>query len=87
MRFAKSAGATTIGLTDGDTSPLSELSDIKLFARSDMVSFLDSLVAPLSLVNALIVSIGIHNKDELSETFRRLENVWSENDIYEKTQN
>lgn len=86
MRFAKNAGATTIGLTDGDTSPLSELSDIKLFARSDMVSFLDSLAAPLSLVNALIVSIGIHKKDELSETFRRLENVWSQNDIYEKSE-
>ncbi|MGM9527289.1 MAG: MurR/RpiR family transcriptional regulator [Oscillospiraceae bacterium] len=83
MRFVKSAGATTIGLTDGDSSPLVELSDILLYAKSDMVSFLDSLIAPLSLINALIVSIGLRSKDELSDTFKRLETVWSENDVYE----
>lgn len=83
MRFAKQRGATVISLTDCDTSPLVELSDITLYARSDMVSFLDSLVAPLSLINALIVSIGIHNKDTLSETFKRLETIWTDNDIYE----
>jgi len=86
MRFAKAAGATTIGLTDSEASPLAEISDITLFARSDMVSFLDSLVAPLSLINALIVSIGIHKKDDLSDTFRRLEAVWSENEVYERTE-
>lgn len=83
MRFAKSTGATTISLTDGETSPLSDISDITLYARSDMVSFLDSLVAPLSLINALIVSIGIRKKDSLSETFKRLEAVWTENEVYE----
>jgi DNA-binding MurR/RpiR family transcriptional regulator len=50
-----------------------------------MASFLDSLVAPLSLINALIVSVGLHKKDELSETFKRLEAVWSENEVYEQT--
>ena len=83
MRFVKSAGATTIGLTDGDSSPLVETSDILLYAKSDMVSFLDSLIAPLSLINALIVSIGLRSKDALSDTFKRLETVWSENDVYE----
>ncbi|NLV87445.1 MAG: MurR/RpiR family transcriptional regulator [Clostridiales bacterium] len=87
MRFAKDAGATTIGLTDGKSSPLVELSDIKLFAKSDMVSFLDSLVAPLSLVNALIVSIGLRSKDALSDTFKRLETVWTANEVYENTEN
>lgn len=87
MRFAKKAGATTISLTDGDTSPLVEISDITLFARSDMVSFLDSLVAPLSLINALIVSIGLHSRDALSDTFKRLEAVWSENEVYEHSEN
>lgn len=87
MRFAREAGATTISLTDGETSPLVDISDITLFARSDMVSFLDSLVAPLSLINALIVSIGLHKKDELSETFKRLEAVWTENEVYEQTEN
>lgn len=85
MRFARGEGATTISLTDGDTSPLVDISDITLFARSDMVSFLDSLIAPLSLINALIVSIGIHKKDSLSDTFKRLEAVWSENEVYENT--
>jgi len=85
MRFARDAGATTISLTDGETSPLVKLSDITLYARSDMVSFLDSLVAPLSLINALIVSIGLRSEEALSETFKRLETVWSQNDVYENT--
>lgn len=85
LRFAKEAGATTISLTDGETSPLVQYSDITLYAKSDMVSFLDSLVAPLSLINALIVSIGLHSEDALSDTFKRLETVWSENEVYEST--
>ncbi len=85
MRFAREAGATTISLTDGETSPLVKISDITLFARSDMVSFLDSLVAPLSLINALIVSIGLRSEEVLSDTFKRLETVWSENEVYENT--
>lgn len=85
MRFAKEAGATTISLTDGESSPLVKISDITLYARSDMVSFLDSLVAPLSLINALIVSIGLRSNDALSDTFKRLETVWTENEVYENT--
>ena len=50
-----------------------------------MVSFLDSLIAPLSLINALIVSIGLRSEDALSDTFKRLEAVWSENEVYENT--
>lgn len=85
MRFAKEAGATTISLTDGESSPLVKISDITLFAKSDMVSFLDSLIAPLSLINALIVSIGLRSEDALSDTFKRLETVWTENEVYENT--
>ncbi|NCB74217.1 MAG: MurR/RpiR family transcriptional regulator [Clostridia bacterium] len=85
MRFAKNAGATTISLTDGESSPLVKISDITLYARSDMVSFLDSLVAPLSLINALIVSIGLRSNDALSDTFKRLETIWAENEVYENT--
>lgn len=85
MRFAKESGATTISLTDGESSPLVKISDITLYARSDMVSFLDSLVAPLSLINALIVSIGLRSNDALSDTFKRLETVWMENEVYENT--
>ncbi|MEM5770615.1 MAG: MurR/RpiR family transcriptional regulator [Bacillota bacterium] len=85
MRFAKAAGATTISLTDSESSPLVPDSDITLYAKSDMVSFLDSLIAPLSLINALIVSIGLRSEDALSDTFKRLEAVWSENEVYENT--
>ena len=85
MQFAKSTGATVIGLTDGPGSPFVELADINLFAKSDMVSFLDSLVAPMSLINALIVSIGIRHSESLSETFRKLEGIWSDYDVYETT--
>ncbi len=85
MRFAKAAGAMTISLTDSESSPLVPDSDITLYAKSDMVSFLDSLIAPLSLINALIVSIGLRSEDALSDTFKRLEAVWSENEVYENT--
>lgn len=87
MRYAKNCGATTISMTDSDSSPLVGMSDITLYARSEMVSFLDSLVAPLSLINALIVSIGLKRKDALSATFRRLETVWTENEVYENNDN
>jgi DNA-binding MurR/RpiR family transcriptional regulator len=65
---------------------LANLADIRLFARSDMVSFLDSLVAPLSLINALIVSIGMQASDKLADTFRTLEQLWSDYEVYEKKQ-
>lgn len=83
MQFAKTTGATVIGITDGESSPLVGLADINLFAKSDMVSFLDSLVAPMSLINALVVSVGIHCRDKLSETFRNLEDIWSEYEVYD----
>ena len=82
MEFAKSTGALAIGITDAKTSPLVDIADIKLFAKSDMVAFLDSLVAPLSLINALVVSVGIKTKDDVCDTFRRLESIWSEYGVY-----
>ena len=84
MQFAKSTGATAIGITDGPTSPFNGVADINLYAKSDMVSFLDSLVAPMSLINALIVAIGFQRPESLSETFQRLEGIWNEYDVYEK---
>ena len=84
MKFAKSTGAKVIGITDGMTSPFVNVSDILLFAKSDMVSFLDSLVAPMSLINALIVAIGYERPEKLEDTYHRLENIWSEYDVYEK---
>ena len=83
MKFAKSTSAKVIGITDGMTSPFVDVSDILLFAKSDMVSFLDSLVAPLSLINALIVSVGTKSKDNVSNIFKRLETIWADYEVYE----
>ncbi len=83
MKFAKSTGAKVIGITDGMNSPFVDVSDILLFAKSDMVSFLDSLVAPLSLINALIVSVGTKSKDNVSNIFNRLETIWADYEVYE----
>lgn len=85
MRYAKGQGATTIAITDSETSPLAELADYTLTARSDMVSFVDSLVAPLSLVNALIVAVSRQKGGELIGTFNKLEQIWDEYEVYEKT--
>ncbi len=86
MKFAKSTGAKVIGITDGMTSPFVSVSDILLFAKSDMVSFLDSLVAPLSLINALIVSVGSKSKDNVSNIFNRLETIWADYEVYEHSE-
>ena len=76
----------TAAITDGPSSPLNGIADVCLHAKSDMVSFLDSLVAPMSLINAIIIAVGIKNKENLSKTFERLETIWSENKVYEQTE-
>lgn len=86
-RYCRSAGATVIGITDSRMSPLGENSDHVLLAKSDMVSLVDSLVAPLSVVNGLIVAIAAKRERELSQTFANLERIWDEYEVYEKRQN
>ncbi len=83
-RYCRSAGATVIGITDSKLSPLGQCSDHVLVAKSDMVSLVDSLVAPLSLVNALIVAVASKREKELAQTFANLERIWDEYDVYEK---
>ncbi|MBR6951507.1 MAG: MurR/RpiR family transcriptional regulator [Oscillospiraceae bacterium] len=86
MRYARDRQATVIGITDNENSPIAEIADIPLCARSDMVSFVDSLVGPLSLVNALIVAVSTKAKgSELETDFNRLEAIWAEYDVYEKS--
>ncbi|MFR1051906.1 MAG: MurR/RpiR family transcriptional regulator [Oscillospiraceae bacterium] len=85
MRYAKDRGAGVIAITDSAASPLAELADHTLMARSDMASFVDSLVAPLSLVNALIVAVSRKKSEEISGTFSKLEKIWDEYEVYEKT--
>lgn len=87
MRFARDQGATTIAITDSEVSPLAYFSDMILKARSDMASFVDSLVAPLSLVNALLVAVSRKKDKEMAETFQKLEKIWDEYGVYEKVHN
>jgi len=83
-RYARSSGADVVAITDSQMSPLVEHADHVLFARSDMASFVDSLVAPLSRLNALLVAVGLRNREEISKTFDKLEYIWAEYNVYEK---
>ncbi|MBQ1349358.1 MAG: MurR/RpiR family transcriptional regulator [Ruminococcus sp.] len=82
MNFARSRGAHAVAITDSMASPLVQSADSILIARSDMASIVDSLVAPLSLINALIVATVLKKKDEVTETFRLLEDVWNREGVY-----
>jgi DNA-binding MurR/RpiR family transcriptional regulator len=84
MQYSRNVGAKIIAITDGLASPLTELADISLCARSDMISFLDTLVAPLSLVNALVVAVSEKAPGDLYENFERLERIWEEYGVYEQ---
>lgn len=83
-QFCRSTGATVIGLTDSRLSPLGQNSDYVLVAKSDMASVVDSLVAPFSVVNALIVALASRREEVITKTFDTLERVWSEYNVYEK---
>lgn len=84
LSYAASRNAETIAITDTSLSPLAQHSHYRLYAKSDMVSFVDSLVGPLSLINALIVSVAIKKKKEVSEILTSLEVAWDEFGTYEK---
>ena len=83
--YAKHRGADVIALTDSQKSPIAADADQVLVAQSDMASFVDSLVAPLSIINAIIVAVAREKKDELAVRLRRLEEIWDEYDVYDKT--
>ena len=85
LHFAKQNGAKVIAITDSISSPLVRSADYFLQARSDMASFVDSMVAPLSLINALIVAIGLKKQDEMKKTFDRLEQIWDAYDVFDKS--
>lgn len=86
MNFARNRGAVTIGITDSEASPLVPICTYVLKARSQMASFVDSLVAPLSLMNALLVAVSRKKNSELPNMFQNLEKMWDEYGIYEKVQ-
>ncbi len=83
MRYASEKKVKVIAITDSLQSPLAQYADNMLIARSDMASFVDSLVAPLSLINALIVSLGLRRKDEVSKKLHKLEQFWEEYEVYD----
>lgn len=84
MRYARSTGATVIALTDKGNTPIADNADVCLMAPSDMMSFVDSLVAPLSVINALIAAIGYRRQDHVAQTLEKLERIWDEYDVYDK---
>lgn len=83
-QYCRSVGATVIAITNSHASPIAQESDYVLVAKSDMVSFVDSLVAPLSVVNALLVALSNGREEALKQHFDTLERVWEEYNIYEK---
>ncbi|MBC5737907.1 MULTISPECIES: MurR/RpiR family transcriptional regulator [Oscillospiraceae] len=86
MQFARDQGAVVVAITDSEASPLAAIANHALLAKSDMASFVDSLVAPLSMVNALIVAVGRRKNEDLSRTFETLERIWDEYEVYEKVE-
>ena len=83
-QYCRALGATVIGITNSTISPLAQNSDHVLIAKSDMVSLVDSLVAPLSVVNALLVALASAREKEVQKSLETLERVWEEYNIYEK---
>jgi len=83
MTFAKRRGAKVIALTDSMASPIAAVADDILIAKSDMAAVVDSLVAPLSMINALIVATVLKMDDEVKHTFGMLEGIWQEYDVYQ----
>ena len=82
MEFANDRNAKVIAITDSQHSPMNLYSSCNLFARSDMVSIVDSLVAPLSLINALVVGLCMRCPEEVQNNLKMLENTWDNYQVY-----
>ncbi len=83
IEFAKKRGAKVIALTDSENSPIVKYADYVLIAKSDMNSFADSLVAPMSVINAIIYAAASRKKGEMANIFSELENIWDEYNVYD----
>ena len=82
IEFSKKRGTKVVALTDSQASPMTKYADCVLYAQSDMVSFADSLVAPLSVINALIAALSIQNEKQVVKTMETLEHIWEEFSVY-----
>ncbi|NLI89090.1 MAG: MurR/RpiR family transcriptional regulator [Epulopiscium sp.] len=87
LEYSKSRQATVIAVTDTHLSPIAKLADYPLIGRSEMISFVDSLVAPMSIINALIVAVSLEKKDEIAHNLDKLEKIWTEFEVYDDTYN
>ncbi len=85
LNFARDRGADVIAITDAPSSPLAQFATNLLLARSDMASFVDSLAAPMSLINALIVGVTMRRRSEVEQRLGELEQIWDEYQVYDKT--
>ena len=86
LRFARDRGACAIAITDSMHSPIAELAQHVLLARCDAVSFVDSLVAPLSLINALLAACARSQGDKVYDTLHSLEDIWTQYEIYDSSE-
>lgn len=84
MQYSRDSKASVIAITDKLDNPISNNADCSLLAPSDIASFVDSLVAPLSLINALIAEVGMRNRIHVAETFEKLERIWDDYGVYDK---
>ena len=84
VEFACQRGGDVVAVTDSPMSPMYKMASASLLASSDMISFVDSMVAPMSLLNALILAVGQQRRDELSATLAEMEQVWSKYSIFGK---
>ena len=82
-KYAKSKGAYIVSITDSSFAPVAPLSDNILLVKSNMASFVDSLVAPMSVANALIISVAMKETDDIKKYFHDLEQIWEEYVVYE----
>lgn len=82
LTYAHSRGTKVVAITDSLLSPLASNADYTLIAQSNMASFVDSLVAPLSVINALIIAVGLREKEKISSIFTDLEDIWGEYKVY-----
>lgn len=87
VEYASERNVTCIAITDSYLAPIATCSKYNLITKTDMVSLVDSLVAPLSVVNALLVAVSLKKKDEVLINFDKLEQLWRQHDIYETTEN
>ena len=82
LEFANSRNAGVIAVTDNVHSPLNLYSSCNLIAASQMASVVDSLTAPLSLLNALVVALGVRRQDAMKKSLEELEQVWQDYQFY-----